>query len=167
MTAKPRATLDAIAQAVGVSKATLYRFCRTRDQLIDMLITHTGVLMRKALADASLETATPQEALSRLIRNHVEEREYFIFLAAHWRPELVENPLPDNIWIQYEQALDAFFLRGQAEGFFRIDIGAAAMCDIFTGILLGIFEAERRGRVARVGLASLIEQALLQGVSKR
>ena len=27
----PRATLQELAKAIGVSKATLYRFCRTRD----------------------------------------------------------------------------------------------------------------------------------------
>ena len=40
MVDQPRATLQELARAVGVSKATLYRFCQTRDQLVTRLMTH-------------------------------------------------------------------------------------------------------------------------------
>lgn len=35
---KPRATLQELAQAIGISKATLYRFSRTREELVDRLM---------------------------------------------------------------------------------------------------------------------------------
>ena len=35
---RPRASLQEVAAAVGVSKATLYRLCRTRGQLIERLV---------------------------------------------------------------------------------------------------------------------------------
>ena len=37
---QPRASLQELAKAIGVSKATLYRFCRTREQLVARLIAH-------------------------------------------------------------------------------------------------------------------------------
>ncbi len=41
----PRATFKEIAQAAGVSKATLNRFCGTRDNLIEMLLDHGSVVI--------------------------------------------------------------------------------------------------------------------------
>lgn len=36
----PRATLKELAETAGVSKATLHRFCGTRDNLVTMLENH-------------------------------------------------------------------------------------------------------------------------------
>lgn len=41
----PAGTLKDIAQAAGVSKATLNRFCGTRANLIEMLLNHASDLM--------------------------------------------------------------------------------------------------------------------------
>ena len=68
----PRATFKEIAQAAGVSKATLNRFCGTRDNLIEMLLDHGSVVIYRVIADADLESA-PLDALHRLIEG-LEQR---------------------------------------------------------------------------------------------
>ena len=60
----PRATFKEIAQAAGVSKATLNRFCGTRDNLIEILLNHGSVVINRVIADADLAEAAPLEALS-------------------------------------------------------------------------------------------------------
>jgi len=49
---------------------------------------------------------------------------------------------------------------------FRIDIAAPVLSEIFASILFGLVDAERRGRVARSGMAALIEMSFRRGASK-
>lgn len=160
----PRATLMELAKAIGVSKATLYRFCRTRDELIDRLVKHAGGLYTQALVDSHMDQGSARDALQRLIANHIRHKEITIFLLYYWRPEFLHESHPDQTWVNGQRALDHFFLRGQQEGVYRIDISAAAMTELFHSILAGLIDAERRGRVPRAGLAQIIEQSLTGGI---
>lgn len=66
MLIQPRATLQELAQAVGISKATLYRFCRTREELEERLVSYGTELISAAIKTAGLETKPPLEALRQL-----------------------------------------------------------------------------------------------------
>ncbi|GLE74060.1 TetR/AcrR family transcriptional regulator [Pseudomonas aeruginosa] len=158
----PRATFKEIAQAAGVSKATLNRFCGTRDNLIEMLLDHGSVVIYRVIADADLESA-PLDALHRLIEGHLTHRELLVFLSFQWRPDTFDLDAGGCRWLPYSETLDEFFLRGQKLGVFRIDIGAPALTEIFSFLIFGLVDAERRGRIARAGMAALIEQFFLNG----
>jgi TetR/AcrR family transcriptional repressor of mexCD-oprJ operon len=159
---RPRASLRELANAIGISKATLYRFCHTREQLIVRLLTHATGVVSDGFQAAQLDTAPPLEALKRLIAHSLEHRELNAFLIHYGNANSTTDLGVDAGW---EAATDAFFLRGQQEGVFRIDIPAPVLNEIYVGILLSLVDAERRGRVARAGLAPLIERAFLQGAS--
>ncbi|MCQ4271554.1 TetR/AcrR family transcriptional regulator [Pseudomonas kuykendallii] len=162
----PRGTFKDIAVAAGVSKATLNRFCGTRDNLIEMLLNHSSVVMNQIIADANLESAPPREALRELIEGHLTHRELLAFLVFQWRPDSLDLDAGGSRWLPYSDALDAFFLRGQKEGAFRIDIAAPALAELFASVLSGLVDAERRGRVARSGLAALAAQFFLEGAGR-
>ncbi|MGP1051779.1 hypothetical protein ACJ8PG_22935, partial [Serratia sp. CY68758] len=49
---RPKANLHELAQAVGISKATLYRFCNTRELLTERLIQSASHAISKAIHDA-------------------------------------------------------------------------------------------------------------------
>lgn len=155
----PRATLQELARAVGISKATLYRFCQTREQLTQMLMEHSIETFSAVIRAAQLETAPPLEALRRLIADNLRHRELVLFLLHYWK----ENTFMPDGPEESEAMLDAFFLRGQQLNVFRIDIPAPALTEIWNSLWAGLVEAERRGRVARSGLPSLIESAFLKG----
>ncbi|MBX8531038.1 TetR/AcrR family transcriptional regulator [Pseudomonas cichorii] len=161
----PAGTVKDIAQAAGVSKATLNRFCGTRSNLIEMLLNHGSSLMNQVIETSDLEHAAPLEALSRLIEGHLTHREMLVFLCFQWRPDSLDERCGGTRWMPYSDALDAFFLRGQREGIFRIDIGAPVLTEIFASQLFGLVDAERRGRVARSGMAALLMQFFLQGAA--
>lgn len=161
MVERPRATLQELANAIGISKATLYRYCRTREQLVERLMSHSTRVISEAIRMAELESSPALEALRRLIANNLEHRELNAFLMYYWK-DAVRDP---DIEIEWENALDAFFLRGQREGIFRIDITAPALTEIWVAVLIGLMDAERRGRIARAGLAALVERAFLAGAS--
>ncbi len=160
----PRATLMELAKAIGVSKATLYRFCRTRDQLIERLVAHAAALYAQSLEDARLEQGSVQEALQRLIECHLKHKEIHVFLMYYWRPEFLDESHPDQTWVKGQCTLDNFFLRAQQEGVYRIDISAAAMTELFYSIVIGLIDAERRGRVPRASLAQIIGNAMAKGI---
>lgn len=155
----PRATLQDLAKAIGISKATLYRTCRTREQLIETLMKHCALVLGNATHSVDLETLPPLEALKRLIANHLEHRELTAFLTYYWNHGSISEA--EASWTT---ALDAFFLRGQQEGVFRIDVPAPALTEIWISTMIGLVDAERRGRIARAGLATLFEGAFLNGM---
>jgi len=157
----PRASLQELAKAAGISKATLYRFCRTRDELIERLLTHSMGVFSKAIDAAELDQGHPIDALRRLTGMYLEHRELTAFLIYYWR-DATKDPAVAEQW---DVALDAFFLRGQREGAFRVDIPAAALTEVWGSVVIGIADAERRGRVARLGISALIENAFLRGVA--
>lgn len=159
---RPRATLQELARAIGVSKTTLYRFSRTREQLIERLVSHGTRLIGEAIQAAELESAPPREALKRLIANNLAHRELTAFLMYYWKQDSSLDPGAEAGW---DAALDVFFLRGQQEGVFRIDVAAPALTEILVSMLIRLVDAERRGRVARSGLAALLERVFLHGAA--
>ncbi|WP_313221832.1 TetR/AcrR family transcriptional regulator [Stutzerimonas nitrititolerans] len=161
----PRGTFKDIAEAAGISKATLNRFCGTRDNLIEILMNHGSVVMNQVIANAGLDERPVLGALHRLISDHLTHREVLAFLAFQWRPDSLEEDAGGTRWLPYGDALDAFFLRGQKEGVFRIDVGAPELTEIFISLIFGLVDAERRGRVARAGMVALIEQFFLKGAA--
>lgn len=160
---QPRATLQELATLVGVSKATLYRFCRTRDELLARLMSHCLHIHRRILVESDINQAPVEQVLSHMINAHVAEKEFTTFLAAYWLT--LENPEhPETSeWNECMDTIDGFFLRGQRDGVFRLDTPAVVLSDMFLATLGSLIEAERRGRVARMGLAETIERLFLSG----
>lgn len=161
---QPRASLQELARAIGVSKATLYRFCPTRDRLIERLMAYGVQAISEAIAIAELDRDSPIEALKRLIENSLKHRELILFMSNYWEKTTAPDLCSAADW---DAALDGFFLRGQQQGVFRIDIAAPALTEIWSSLVIGLLEAERRGRVARVGLTALMETAFLNGTLAR
>ncbi|QXI31053.1 TetR/AcrR family transcriptional regulator [Pseudomonas vanderleydeniana] len=162
----PRATLKELAEAAGVSKATLHRFCGTRDNLVNMLEGYGEQILNQVIAQADLLHAEPLSALRHLITEHLKHREMLIFLLFQYRPDTFD---PDNEanrrWTAYADALDAFFLRGQQAGVLRIDISAAVFTEMFLSMVYGIVDAERRGRAASATSIQTLEQLFLHGAA--
>lgn len=156
----PNANLQQLARAIGISKATLYRFCPTRELLIERLMQQAVAALSHAMQQAELDGPEPKESLRRLAARCLDNQELMLFLMFFWRPGTSVEQQMETEWLA---ALDAFFLRGQQAGVFRIDIAAAAMTELWIATLVGLQDAERRGRVARQGLLALLETAFLHG----
>ncbi|MGC5698875.1 TetR family transcriptional regulator [Pseudomonas sp. NFXW11] len=160
---RPRATLKDLAEAAGVSKATLHRFCGTRDKLVQLMEEHGDAVLNRTIQAIDLQQAEPMEALRTLIAEHLAEREMLVFLLFQYRPDTLGQE--DARWKSYTEALDAFFLRGQQLGTFRIDISAAVFTELFLTLIFGMVDAERRGRAASANSAKVLEQMFLHGAA--
>ncbi|MEN0036652.1 MAG: TetR/AcrR family transcriptional regulator [Cellvibrio sp.] len=160
---QPRANLQELAKAVGVSKATLYRFCPTREEIIARLLEEATITVALSLEACDLEHAPVEVAFKSLIASVLDSKELTLFLIYHFRPDFLLETNLDKRWLEIQKVSDKFFLRCQHEGLLRIDISAVALSEIFFGIGCSLIEAEHRGRVPRAGMAELIEKMFLQG----
>ncbi|OLU29153.1 transcriptional regulator [Pseudomonas sp. PA15(2017)] len=165
MVEQPRGTFKDIAQAAGVSKATLNRYCGTRDNLIEMLFDYGSEVMNQVIAEADLQQAPLPEALQRLVDGHLVHRDLLVFLMFQWRPDFLHECGKEARWLPYTNALDQFFLRGQQEGVFRIDIGAPVLTELFASLLFGLVDGERRGRVARASMGASLQTFFMHGAA--
>lgn len=162
---KPRASLQELAKSAGISKATLYRFCHTRDDLVHRLLQHATALLHAAADEVDLETGAVLEVLPRFIAAQLEHRELMAFMIYYWKPEVIEAAPWAAQWSAFLARTDAFFLRGQRERAFRIDIPAATLTESFGGLFCGLVEAEVRGRVARASMETVLASLFLRGAS--
>lgn len=160
---RPRATMKELAQLAGVSKATLHRYCGTRENLVLRLEDHAEGTLNLIIRSAGLLEREPMDALRRLIRGHLDHRELLAFLMAQYRPDFLDLEQGGKRWLFYLEALDSFFLKGQHTGLFRIDISAAILTELFVSLVYGLVDAEHRGRAAHTDSARTLEQMFLSG----
>jgi TetR/AcrR family transcriptional repressor of mexCD-oprJ operon len=62
----PRATLTELAKTVGISKASLYRLCNTREQLIETVVKEAGAALDHVIEAVDFKNLQPEEALKQL-----------------------------------------------------------------------------------------------------
>ena len=163
----PGATYQEIAAAVGVSRATLYRFCSNREELVHRLLKHAIDRLTETLLAAQLDEGPPVAALERLLEGEIAHRELHAFLTEFWSRDIEMDADLAPACQAYEKALDVFFLRGQREGAFRIDIPAAVLNESLSWLLIGLMDAERRGRIARTSVLATARALFLEGAAHR
>ncbi len=152
-----------LAQMVGVSRATLHRFCGTRDNLLLSLEAHAREMLEQIVDNARLQQAEFLPTLERLISEHLAHRELLAFLVVQYRPGFLDEQSNGAPWRCYLDALDGFFLRGQQQGALRIDITAAVLTELFITLVYGMVDAEQRGRAASANTAHTLQQMFLHG----
>ncbi|MFP9230942.1 TetR/AcrR family transcriptional regulator [Pectobacterium cacticida] len=158
----PRSTLQELAKAVGISKTTLYRYSRTRNELIDKLTAYGSHVLTEIIRKAELDVGDPLTALKRLIAAYLDNSEISTFMMLYWR----NNPSDmQESMASIDKIMDDFFLRGQQLGVFRIHIPAPALTDGFNSLLTGLVDAQHRGRVARASVADVIAHMFLEGTA--
>lgn len=165
LTENAGATLQEMATAAGVSRATLYRFAATREQLLNRVQSHVLCVMVRILDTAELDSRPPLDALRQLIANYIEEKEFCAFMISQFDPYIKRSavvPFPRECEV-LEDRLDQFFQRGQAAGAFRSDMPSRWLTDIFFGFIFTLCESEYRGRIARVDMPRLFEGMFLKG----
>lgn len=151
------AKLDAVAAAAGVSRATLYRYFPSREQLVHALVEAAYQEVLERVRDAQIDDVPFEEALVRVARAAALTGNHFVVLQ-HEPPVALEH-----LDHQFEAAMLSFFERGQAEGVLRCDRPAAWLRQVYRAIVV---ETIRYAAVAELGVedtAALITSRLLSG----
>lgn len=163
---QPRATLQELAQLVGVSKATLYRFCPTREEMLSRIFAHSLEIYGEITTECLNSNGPVLEILGRMVAKNIEEREFTSFASFYWSE--LHDPADEKLgsWDAWQQQMDQFFLRGQREGVIRLDVPTSAFSDFFFYGLTALIDAERRGRLGRQALQDTAMKLLLSGIAE-
>lgn len=157
-------SMDEIARAAGISRATLHRHFAGRDALIRALEEHGIERFAQAMDAARLDDGDAAAALRRLVREAEPVAGVLAFLFTE--NELFESGPVNAGWARLDARLAALFRRGQEEGDFRVDLSTAWLTAAFYGLLGAGAWAAHEGRVARNDLNHSIAELLLGGIRR-
>jgi TetR/AcrR family transcriptional repressor of mexCD-oprJ operon len=160
LSTNPRSSTGALAQTVGISRATFNRLFGSREHLMEMIVERGEETLQEIISLAQ-ETVTDYTAsLTALIDAHSQNQEYLAFVCG------TQSSLENAFWEQYLGALDHFFLEGQKDGAFRVDIPYQMLAELFVSMICGMIDAQRRGRVVTSGLGFQMTEFFLHGTAK-
>lgn len=164
LTHKSTATMDEVAKAAGIGRATLHRHFAGRDALVKAL-ENLGIQEFEAALDAArLDDGASEEALRRLIACVEPSAGLLSFLVNE--NQLFEGDQVNEGWNRADARVSAFFRRGQERGEFRIDLTPAWLTEALYGLVGTGAWAVQAGRVAAQDFQYMIVELLLGGARR-
>ncbi|WP_406380196.1 TetR/AcrR family transcriptional regulator [Streptomyces sp. NBC_01618] len=164
LTHKSTATMDEVARAAGIGRATLHRHFAGRDALVRALENLGIQEFGAALDAAALDEGTSEEALRRLVAAVEPGAGLLSFLVTE--NQLFEGDEVNEGWSRLDAQVSAFFLRGQERGEFRIDLTPAWLTEALYGLISVGAWTVQTGRVAGQDFQHMIVELLLGGARR-
>lgn len=168
----PAASMAQLAEAVGISRATLHRHFSNRDELMIVLGHRAHEQWAQAQVSSGMAEATGSNdpeaigrAMSALLAGLIEVADEYGFgltdyaLAVH--PELKRRA--DEL----EEREIAFYAAAQHAGLLRADLPARWISNTVYGLMVTVRESLRRGDVARRDVPRLFLSTFLDGAAPR
>src|SRR5512139_1943153 len=118
---KATATMDEVARAAGISRATLNRHFPGRDALVRALEAYGIAECEAALDAARLDEGTAIDAVRRLVVRLEPVAGLLAFLYSE--NQLFEGTEQNQGWARIDARVTVLFRRGQESGEFRLDLG--------------------------------------------
>lgn len=163
LTRRATATMDEVAKAAGISRATLHRHFAGRDALIRALEDLGLREFEAALDEARLGEGDALGALRRLVAAAEPSAGLIAFLVTE--NELFEDGQNEG-WNRLDARICALFRRGQESGEFRIDLSTVWLTEAFYGLLGSAAWAVSSGRLAPKDFHFMLVELLLGGVRR-
>lgn len=165
LTHKSTATMDEVAKAAGISRATLHRQFAGRDALVRALES-LGIAECEAVVDsARLDEGAASDAVRRLVRGIEPVAGLLAFL--YTENQLFEGEEVDEGWSRIDARIAALFRRGQDNGEFRIDLTPTWLTEALFGLLASGAWVVQSGKVAANDFHHMIVELLLGGALRR
>ncbi|WP_424870689.1 TetR/AcrR family transcriptional regulator [Streptomyces sp. SAI-229] len=164
LTRRSTATMDEVAKAAGISRATLHRQFAGRDALVRALEALGIAECEAALTAARPDEGPAADAVRRLVAAIEPHAPLLAFL--YTENQLFEGEEQNEGWAAIDERIAALFRRGQASGEFRIDLTPAWLTEALYGLLASAAWAVAEGRVAPKDFTHMIVELLLGGVRR-
>ena len=158
---RPNATLDEIATAVGVSRATLHRHFAGKPALMAALDDLAIAEMRSAIDSARLQEDSAVDALRRLVSACRPVAPYLCLLYSQSQELDADESM--HGWAETDAAITSLFERGQRTGEFRPDLSAAWLTEALYSLVAGAGWVIQVGRVAERDFDHMITELMLNG----
>lgn len=165
LTRKSTATMDEVAKAAGISRATLHRHFAGRDALVRALESLGIAECEAALDAARLDEGTASEAVRRLIGTLEPAAGLLGFL--YTENQLFEGEEQNPGWTLIDDRISALFRRGQLSGEFRIELTPVWLTEALYGLLATGAWMVQSGKGAPKDFQHMIAELLLGGALRR
>ncbi|MET7610995.1 MULTISPECIES: TetR/AcrR family transcriptional regulator [Streptomyces] len=165
LTRKSTATMDEVARAAGISRATLHRHFAGRDALVRALEALGIAECEAALDRARLDEGPAADAVRRLVREIQPAAGLLAFL--YGENQLWEGEGQNTGWLGLDTRISALFQRGQRDGDLRIDLTPGWLTEAFYGLITSCAWAAVDGRVASRDFSTMVSELLLGGALRR
>ncbi|MCQ8187102.1 TetR/AcrR family transcriptional regulator [Streptomyces rugosispiralis] len=165
LTRRATASMDDIAKAAGISRATLHRHFAGRDALIRALEELCIERSEAALDTARIEEGDAVEALRRLVAALQPVSGLLAFL--YGENQLFEGEEINAGWARLDTRLTALFRRGQEQGNFRIDLTPVWLAEALYGLMASATWGVYDGRLAAKDVEYMVLELLLGGARRR
>ena len=128
-----QASMNEVAEAAGVARATVYRYFPNREALLDELAQTAVRDVEARLASARIDAVAPDEGVARAVRALVDVGNLFVVLARE-RQRSGTSQFEHGL----VEPLRRLIERGQASGDVRDDITGARLTESLIGLIVGM-----------------------------
>jgi TetR/AcrR family transcriptional regulator, mexCD-oprJ operon repressor len=155
-----QASMNDVAEAAGVARATVYRYFPNRETLLDELARAAVSDVDARLESARIDEVTPEEGIARAVRALVDVGDGFVLLT---RERLRSDP--EQFERRLIQPLRRLFERGQAGGDIRDEITSARLTESLIGLIVGVLTSSPP--LGREDMTATITGLFLDGARAR
>jgi TetR/AcrR family transcriptional repressor of mexCD-oprJ operon len=155
-----QASMNEVAEAAGVARATVYRYFPNREALLDELAQTAVRDVDMRLASARIDAVPPEEGVARAVRALVDVGNLFVVLARERK-----RSGADRFEHGLVQPLRQLVERGQASGDIRDDITAARLTESLVGLIVGMLTSTPA--LGREDMTATITGLFLDGARAR
>lgn len=158
----PAASMQAIADAAGIGRATLHRAFPGRQDLLRSIALTAAADAERLVAAARPEADSARAALARVVAALVPIGHRYSFLGQE--PAFATDPEIRARTSEVDHSLDALFARGQREGTLRADVPLAWVSAVFDQLLFATWRGVRDGYLAPLDAPRVMLSTLLGGL---
>jgi TetR/AcrR family transcriptional repressor of mexCD-oprJ operon len=155
-----QASMNEVAEAAGVARATVYRYFPNREALLDELAQTAVRDVDMRLASARIDAVPPEEGVARAVRALVDVGNLFVVLARE-RPRSGADRFERGLVEPLRQLVEG----GQASGDIRDDITAARLTESLIGLIVGMLTSTPA--LGREDMTATITGLFLDGARPR
>jgi TetR/AcrR family transcriptional regulator, mexCD-oprJ operon repressor len=155
-----QASMNEVAEAAGVARATVYRYFPNREALLDELAQTAVRDVDLRLASARIDAVPPEEGVARAVRALVDVGNLFVVLARE-RPRSGADRFEHGLVEPLRQLVE----RGQASGDIRDDITASRLTESLIGLIVGMLTSTPA--LGREDMTATITGLFLDGARAR
>ncbi|MBB1255941.1 TetR/AcrR family transcriptional regulator [Streptomyces alkaliterrae] len=162
---KPGASMDEVARAAGISRATLHRYFAGRDALVTALGALGVRRLDECVDAAAVGEGSASDAVRRLVEQVMPVAGFLAFL--YTEHQLFEQDRMDDGWRRVDDRISGLFRRGQQEGEFRPELPPAWLTEALYALVAASDWSVQDGQMAPKDAPTLVIELLLGGALAR
>jgi AcrR family transcriptional regulator len=156
------ASMEEIAAAAGIGRATLYRYFPTREELLSSMAAASVRDLAVRIEHANLGGVPVQEGIARLARAIMATGSKYTALS---RDGTRHSDVQPGFDATVTAPIRNLFRRGVSDGALRDDIPVDVLVDLFSGLVRGALDARASGRRGIEESAAAVAALFLHGAS--